>query len=290
MKKTLIKRAKSLLAVMAGLAIVACSGEETRTNDVNTLTAVTQTSMFAETEVNCETVCISEGVYFPKTDQSTISWGGKDNNKDSKTVDVEYYNTETHFVLKVKSTAGWSDLVIDGVSVWTEGNVEANTWATYTYPLSEGWQACDTESFALKVTGNGPPANFNVNYNLIGVCPPCETGFTGKVVSCGTEREALYTFTSKEGAENFKIQGGLTNFTGEDAEVSVVGGSGVVVSQKTPGGSSNRVITVEGSVVECETVTVSVKWNSTNTGSKITGDWSVSAGDLKLEVAGLVCQ
>lgn len=291
MKKTFLL-AKRYVAIVAVFALFSCSGDDSRSNDLNT-SAATNTNRVAAAQItDCSTTCISDSNYYPTTDQKIISWGGPNNNNNSKTVDVEYYNTETHFVLKVRSSRGWSDLIIDGSSVWTQGPVAAGQWATYTYPLSADWKACDTESFTLQVAGNGPAASFDVNYNLIGICPPCETSFTGTAVSCSESREAVYTFTSKDGAEYFKIQGGLNNFTGADAVITVEGGNNVDVSQRTPGGSSNRIITVEGALGECETITVKIKWNSTNSGSTITGNWSVkdaAGNELSPSVESLQC-
>lgn len=240
---------------------------------------------------NCAEDCIEDQNYFIDTQQAVVSWGGPNQNNNSKTVDIEYYNTETHFVLRVKSTNGWSDLVINGVSSWLGGPVAANVWATYTQPLVSGWQACDLKSFTLGVSGNGPPANFMVTYNLFEVCSGCETGFFGDAIACGTEREANYTFTADSDMDYIKIQGGLTNFTGNDAIITVVGGD-LTSSQSTPGGSSNRVIKVEGSVNACETITINIKWNSTNSGGIITGDWSVKDAngvEVAPSVSGLEC-
>lgn len=242
---------------------------------------------------DCESDCIVlNGPYFDKQDTKTVTWGGRYNNNNSKTIDIKYYNTETHFVIEVKSSNGWNDLVMDGVSVWTGGPVAANTWGVYSYPLANGWQACDVIDFGLAVAGNGPPANFDVNYDLIGLCPEgCETSFTGEALSCGTAREAIYTFTADTDQEYIKIQGGLTNFTGEDAIISVSGGN-LSHSQSTPGGSSNRIIKVEGSVSECETIIIHVTWNSTNSGGIITGDWSVKDNNgalLAPSISGLQC-
>ena len=119
----------------------------------------------------------------------------------------------------------------------------------------------------------------------------CETSFTGEAIACGTQREAVYTFTSKDAQSYIKIQGGLTNFTGADAVVTVTGGN-LTTSQWTTGGSSNRVIKVEGSVAECETITIRIRWNSTNSGGIITGSWSVKDGtgtDIAPAVGGLTC-
>lgn len=138
----------------------------------------------------CETQCIAEeGTYYSKTGQAIIGWGGKTNNSNTKTVDIEYYNTETEFILKVKSTNGFSDLIINGLSVWTNGPVAADTWATYTTLLGENWAACDNIAYTLQVAGNGPQAEFEVDYNLIGLCG-CEESFAYTQVT-----EGVYTFT-----------------------------------------------------------------------------------------------
>ena len=135
--------------------------------------------------------------------------------------------------------------------------------------------------------------NLSSSYNLYGVCANrgCETSFTGEAIACGNQREAVYTFTSKDALSNFKIQGGLTNFTGADAEVTVTGGTNITQSQWTVGGSSNRVIKVEGDIDACETITIRITWNSTNSGGVITGSWSVSGngGEVAPDVAGLTC-
>jgi hypothetical protein len=97
---------------------------------------------------------------------------------------------------------------------------------------------------------------------------------TADAGSCDATRGATYTLCSEDGLGYFKIQGGLTNFTGADAVVTVTGGTSVTMSQHTPGGSSNRIITVEGGLNECSCVSIYVTWNSSNTGGIITGQWS----------------
>ncbi|MFE3849250.1 hypothetical protein ACFX5D_14890 [Flavobacterium sp. LB3P45] len=242
---------------------------------------------------NCNINCIkTDGPYYETTDRQIVTWGGSNDDKFSKTIDIVYYNTATDFILKVKSTEGWSDLVIDGVSSWTSVPVAANVWGTLTIPLSLGWKACDLKSFALKVSGKGPQASFNVNYSLFGLCNDCVTSFTGKAISCGESREAEYKFKSDSDLSSFKIQGGLTNFTGANAIVTVTGGTNTTTTQVTPGNSSNRVITVKGALSKCSEVIIRVTWNSTNTGSTITGDWSVVTDNLNVApnpISGLTC-
>lgn len=250
-------------------------------------------SLLIPSNGNCQDNCIEVGgPYYVNQDQVTVSWGGPQQNNNSKVIDIRYYNTEDNFVLEVKSSSGWSDLVIDGVSSWTNGPVVANSWGTYSFPLTSGWQACDAVNFSLSVSGNGPPASFSVSYNLFPVCSDgCDTSFSGEAISCDDTREAVYTFIASEDQSYIKIQGGLTNFTGADAVVTVSGGN-LVVSQWTPGNSTNRIIKVEGDVAACEEVMITIQWNSTNSGGIITGDWSVKGSDgsdIAPAVAGLSC-
>ncbi len=186
---------------------------------------------------------------------------------------------------------------------------------------------CPTAGYLFRVqyntgnaSGNGcsggqPPYNAGFSTDLcVGVeqCDVCQyegNEFTGTAVSCGESREAVYTFGSEDGLSYFKMQGGLTNFTGTDATVYINGTvvvfnttsgdgwltgtvDGYTVGQRTPGGSSNRNIRVEGNLGSCTGVVVRIVWNSTNSGGVITGDWSVKdAGGIELapELAGLIC-
>jgi uncharacterized protein (TIGR02145 family) len=108
-------------------------------------------------------------LYYEKTALQTVNWGTK-TAPFSKNVDIIYYNTEDNFVIKVRSTNGWSDLIIDEVSSWTNGPIAPNVYGEYIVPLPVGWQACDDYNFTLQVAGNGPQAVFTIEYQLIGVC------------------------------------------------------------------------------------------------------------------------
>jgi hypothetical protein len=208
------------------------------------------------------------------------------------------YNTPTSFVVKVTFVHSGGN-ASNTISVTALGSTQSvatlasGATATFTFALPEGWKACDNVSFTIHQEGQAAPINMSGSYNLYGICANkgCETSFTGEAISCSNQREAVYTFTSKEALSNFKIQGGLTNFTGADAIVTVTGGSGITQTQWTPGGSSNRVIKVEGDIDACETITIHITWNSTNSGGIITGSWSVSAngGEVAPAVAGLTC-
>ena len=251
-------------------------------------------SPIIQTTGDCQTDCIStENPFYKTTQEFTVTWGGQGPNNFTKTINLEYYNTADEFILKVKSSNAWSDLVIDGVSSWTDGPISADQWGTLHMPLPSGWLQCQTINFTLAITGNGPPATTVVNYNLFETCNQgCTTTFEGEALVCGTDRQAVYTFIAEEDTDYIKIQGGLTNFTGADAVVTIDGGS-LTHTQWTPGGSSNRVIRVEGSVAACEVITITIDWDSTNSGGIITGEWSVKGDngyDLAPSVPGLSCE
>ena len=121
--------------------------------------------------INNQLACIDPGdpIYSEGSLTETAQWGDP-RDPFVKTVDIVYYNTLTHFVLKVKSTHGWADLLIDEVSVWGDGPVSEDQWGEYSTELPDEWVAGNLYGFALKVAGFGPPAYFNVEYYLVGEC------------------------------------------------------------------------------------------------------------------------
>jgi hypothetical protein len=193
------------------------------------------------------------------------------------------------------STAGleWESLVgfecYDYDANWTGSFAEPGNYVFRTkHNAADG--NCDSRGGQDK-TGECSFSGVQFYCFVIEAVDACETSFTGQAIACGNEREAVYTFTSKDALSDFKIQGGLTNFTGADAVVTVTGGSNILQDQWTVGGSSNRVIKVEGDIAACETITIRITWNSTNSGGVITGSWSVSANgnEVAPAVAGLTC-
>ena len=249
---------------------------------------------------DCEEKCIDpEGPYVVATDFYTHYYGNH-----SKTVTYVAYNTPTSFVVKVTfvhSGGNASDIVSVTTPLGSPQSVltlASGATATFTFALPPDWEKCANVPFSIHQEGQGAPINMSASYNLYGICANrgCETSFTGETISCDTDleaREALYTFTSKDEQSYFKIQGGLTNFTGiDDADVEVLGGTNIKETQGGPGGSTNHIIKVEGSIGACETITIRIRWNSTNSGGVITGSWSVKDGngvELAPAVAGLTC-
>ena len=248
---------------------------------------------------DCWSTCINpEGPYIEGSGVKTQTWGNT-SNPHWKTVNWVAYNTPTSFVVEITFThsGGNSSNTVSATvfgSTQSVTTLASGSTATFTFNLPDDWSACDEVPFSVYQEGQNSPMNLSCSYNLYGVCAEndeCVTSFTGQAIACGNQREAIYTFTSANDQDYIKIQGGLTNFTGANAEV-IVSDPALQVSQWTPGGSTNRVIKVEGSVDACQTITITIRWNSTNSGGIITGDWSVKDGDgieLATPVAGLTC-
>lgn len=250
--------------------------------------------------MDCAVDCINpDGPYVESSASTSSSWGGPNQNAHTKTVSYVAYNTATDFVVKVTYVKSGQNtnasnlvrVIANGVPQSVSALASGAT-ATFTFPLPAGWGRCTAIPFSVRQEGQNSPIDMTGNYKLFPVCAArCATAFEGKAIACGTEREAEYTFTSTEDLSYIKIQGGLTNFTGDDAIVTITGGD-LTATQSTPGGSSNRVIKIEGSVTACQKITINIKWNSTNSGGIITGSWSVKGSngtEVAPAVAGLEC-
>jgi hypothetical protein len=289
-----------LMGCIATLSIISCKKTDLAEGENSTgkpaIVLVTEPAPI--TIADCSSTCIDpEGPYIEVSGSKTHTWGNAAN-PHWKTVNHVAYNTATSFVVNVTFTHSGGN-TSNTVSVTAFGSTQSvatlasGATATFTFTLPTGWSACDNVPFSIYQEGQNSPMNLSCSYNLYGICADrgCETSFSGEAIACGNQREAVYTFTSQDAQSYIKIQGGLTNFTGADAEVIVTGGN-MTTSQWTPGGSSNRVIKVEGSVDACETITIRIRWNSTNNGGIITGSWSVKDGngaELAHEIEGLAC-
>jgi hypothetical protein len=293
-------RTLGLYMAFAAILFVSCKKADqlTTTEDASKKSIVLVNSGAPIELPDCSSTCIDPaGPYIEASGSETQNWGNS-NNPHSKTVNWVAYNTPASFVVKVTFTHSGGNSS-NTVSVTAFGSTQSvttlasGTTATFTFNLPNGWSACNNVPFSIYQEGQNSPVNLSCSYNLYGVCPEdgCITTFTGEAISCGSQREAVYSFTSENDQDYIKIQGGLTNFTGADAEV-IVSDAALQVSQWTPGGGTNRVIKVEGSVDACQTITIRIRWNSTNSGGIITGDWSVkddNGVELAPPVAGLTC-
>ena len=290
-------RTLGLLMVFATILFISCKKVEHIGKTPPDIVLVTEGAPIELPD--CWSTCINpEGPYIEGSGSQTQNWGNT-SNPHWKTVNWVAYNTTTSFVVKVTFTHSGGNpsnkvsATVFGSTQWVATLASGST-ATFTFNLPNDWSACDNVPFSIYQEGQNSPMNLSCAYNLYGVCAErdeCNTSFTGEAISCGTQREAVYTFTTANDQDYIRIQGGLTNFTGADAEV-IVSDPALQVSQWTPGGSTNRVIRVEGSVDACQTVTIRIRWNSTNSGGITTGSWSVKDSngvELAPSVEGLTC-
>ena len=127
-------------------------------------------------ELNNTIECINpdDPDYDEKFDDKTVTWG---NGKQTKTVEINYYNSLEDFVLKVRSDRGISDILMDGATIKNfNGTIQPDeNWHEIMLSLGDEWQAGDLMEFDLEVAGVGPSAFFEVDYELLGECVDSNT-------------------------------------------------------------------------------------------------------------------
>jgi hypothetical protein len=227
------------------------------------------------------------GPYHEKKDKKVLS-----RNNNLEKVELIYFNTETDFIIKVRSTEGWKDLFINDIDAWTGTDVCSNEWGELSYPLDINWQPCDLEHFKLTVITKNEPVYFQINYNLYGIeYDDCKTYFTRKVISNGSQCEVNYTFNSADEQDYIEIKGDLTSSLGLDADIKVAGGN-LSVSQGKISPNGKRMIKIAGSVEECEPIIINIKWKSGISDGKLTDTWSINDEnglELAPAINGLEC-
>jgi hypothetical protein len=253
------------------------------------------------TLADCSAGCITDRVLFE--DNTNDQVGSSPNYKN---VNYQIWNTSTQLIVQTTNNYATDkvEIVVNGETYTNDplSDIAAGQFFFTYFDLPEGYNACEYTLTSVKVFG-GPQAELTgINYGVYEYCSSCtitDEEFSGAAVSCGTSREANFTFGSEDGVDYFKIQGGLTNFTVADAVVTLYNEAdevisvGYTVNQWTPGGSSNRVISVEGDDLgSCSSIRVNIKWDSTNSDDVIAGAWSVKDADgveYAPDVAGLEC-
>ncbi|RYD69585.1 MAG: hypothetical protein EOP53_26935 [Sphingobacteriales bacterium] len=285
-----MKISKLILApiLAMGLMLSSCEKEETVSSNVAPVK-----QMSASAYESCETQCIltGSGDYYYKTGSLSGFIG-----KNTKGISYKVYNTETNFVVELSyNRLPLTSKSSSTIKVTVNGASQTNTMvnggsATYTFALASGWKGCDETAWSIaETTWDGATAmSGSGTYNLIGICKTCNlvgNTFAGEVVTCGENREVVYTLSSEDGMSSFEMAGGLIQCVGTPV-VTVTGGSSIVSELVKDGKSGNYKISVAGSLESCSTVKVRVNWSSDGKGTAITGGWHV--GDL--EVGALQCR
>jgi hypothetical protein len=268
----------SLLSVaFLVLAIAGCQKEDLLNPEKSKQSALNRDA------ATCASQCIVDGgPYFEKSTSQSVSWGGQCQCNNTKTGSLKVYNTLTHLVFVVRSTAAIADLVFDGVT--TGLGAAANTDLTYSIPLPSGWQACDIENHTLHLAGNCPPIQFSSTYYLVGECPSCQitgTSLAGSVISAtdlgtGWWRFTVeYTFSTEFAQTGVKTQGGLTA-GGNLGVANVVASPGANIRYT----NNNAVINWVDDFADCSSKTYTITFDRVFTGSGvITGEWSSKLAD-----------
>ncbi len=167
MKKHLFSQ--FLAIVFCGIIFQSCQVDETSIINQPIDEGIIKTSSYLNNLKSVGCIDPTNPIYTKVTAEQTIEWGNK-HNPFTKTVSIVFYNTETHFIIEVMSTNGWSNLIIDGATAWNKGPVAENIWGVFQTELPLNWSAGDAMNFNLKVVGHGPQAKFEINYELIGLC------------------------------------------------------------------------------------------------------------------------
>ena len=274
--------------LFSSLLFFSCQKEKTSSLISSENSEVLKSKATVSTSENLVTSGVSAGSYFTYSANNVCP---------GTTVTVTFSNTQGKdcgdFHMQM-----WGPNDIDWVNVTSSLSAPSGGTVSYTFVANDlgdyrfRGQWIRTGSPTSCSGDNTGWQEANPKLSVVECCPFTGEAFSGEAISCGTSREAIYKFSSKDGVSYFKMQGGLTNFTGADAVVTVTGGN-LTKSQWTPGGASNRIIKVEGSVAACEEITINIKWNSTNSGGIITGAWSVkdaSGIEVAPSIAGLECQ
>lgn len=168
----------TLMLVMT-LIMIGCDSIVDQNTEADAGIATSDISGVLSVEVSTiECIDPDAGEYHVVSESKSVEWGNR-RNPFEKTVEIEYYNTLTEFVLRVKSTEMIADVLVDDESIKDfDGTVEAGTWQEFTLDLGEG----GTQTFSLKVAGSGPPVDFEVNYTLLSEC----------VTTCGGNVTFMY--------------------------------------------------------------------------------------------------
>lgn len=195
-------RIPGFLLILAMVFITfGCDSIVDQNTEADTDTGITNSEMAGDFSVEEGSVieCIDPTVleYNIVTDSKTVEWGNP-RNPFKKTVEIEYYNTLTEFVLWVSSTEMIADVLVDDESIKDfDGTVEAgDDGVEFRFDLDEDWEAGDKQTFSLKVTGSGPAAEFEVDYALVGACwleVVSETGRTWMDRNLGASQVATST-------------------------------------------------------------------------------------------------
>ncbi len=117
----------------------------------------------------------------------------------------------------------------------------------------------------------------------------CVSSFTADSVTCDSNsREIVFTFVSDKDLDYVTIKGNLNKGLTDDATIIVVGAD-FDISQKKSGHSTGRIISLTGSAEACVPITITITWNTSNSGPYLTSAWTAHGDGLNLEIEPVPC-
>lgn len=165
-------------------------------------------------EGNCSDDCITDSSSdeFAATASSpVVSWGGPNQDRDSKVLSVKVWNTLTtiEYELTINTSAnnaGSLQYYDEDLGDWVNiGSMEDDVPFSVSRPLPDGWSSCDVITEQWRQNGGGAVASLgDVSYSLIGIC-------TKTTISEGTEEPICEgdVFTITASVESYgDFQGG----------------------------------------------------------------------------------
>jgi len=163
------------------------------------VTASVAASTLVESLGDCNIDCIDEnsGDEFADTYSGTVQWGGRYGTDNSKTFNVNVWNTLTTIEYEFTcDELGGSNLQYydESSANWVSAGQFTSTNAgiiTISRNLPEGWKACDVITEQWRQVGSGADIELgDVSYSLIGECTQCDESF-----SYAANEDGSYTFT-----------------------------------------------------------------------------------------------
>jgi hypothetical protein len=246
------------LFLVAGLIFVACQKDA---------------PLRGEKKVMATCECVNEIV--PAT--ATVLGGGSN---PSQIGQIKIWNDASNVYIEV-GTFQYDNIKLVGFLETTATTPENATFNSNTVSSSPNqywkgtyaigtWDFCSEKRFFIKVEGKaGGTATYTIDYELQELCPQgCDDELTPLLV-CGPPNTFTVTFKAGE-AGDYVIQGGLNAKVDGDLVTWDATKGDFNLGHQSVLNSNSNVIRWEGTLVECEEVTITVTFS----GKCETGEWT----------------
>jgi len=151
----------------------------------------------------------------------------------------------------------------------------SNAGGTHTFTFNSAWAACGVVTVVAEILEGAAVLSTNTTtYNLIGECVvDCEDEFSAVLDCTDPDAKTLTVTFTAENAGDYVIQGGLTAGAVIGSSSATAGFEQNTLHRSWTGPNPARVTRWEGSLDECETVTVTITYS----GGAGVGSWSAKS-------------